>query len=636
MLSIMREKAQSWIIKVLFAIIIIVFVGFYGFSGRHDKVKAPLAMVGDKKITFQDFQSAYKNMLQFYTNIYKNSLSDELIEKLGIKQQVLEQLINKEVLLLEAEKRNLQVSKNAVRKQILKNPAFQENGVFSQRAYEKVLSYYAISAKDFEKQQEQSILVNTLEKMITGAVTISEKEIADAFILEGETAQIEYVLFTPEAIKADIAVSPAEQKTYYDQNKEAFMVPEKVRVSYLVFDPAVFEKKAEVSEQEIEAYYRMDPYQFTEEAQVRARHILLKVAEKADAGKKEKVREKAQEILDKINSGADFEALAEKFSEDTESAQKGGDLGFFAKGAMVRPFEKVAFSLNPGEISGLVETKFGFHIIKTEEIRPAGVKPLAQVAAAIKKELKKEKAREQVRKEAKRAFNRLFKSRDLETYAAQNDLQMHKSGYFAYGRSAEDTVDKKTFSEAVFALSAGELAPVFAIGQKYYLAKLEDRQEQHIPPFETVSAEIEKIVRNKKKMAETETRANRILSQLRQNRKQWKDLTAEPGLKIEKTELKRQGDYIPGIGVDQALKRDIFALNEQVPYISKAYRTEKGAYLIRLQNRGVPDTFSLEKEKATITQKLLQKKKAELFSRYVEKLKEKVEIKVDPTLFPSA
>lgn len=636
MLSLMREKAQSWIIKFLFGIIIIVFVGFYGFSGRQDKIKAPIATIGDKKISLQDFQTAYKNMLQFYTNIYKNQLSDELIEKLGIKQQVLEQLINKEVLLLEAEKQNLRVSNELIQKQILENPAFQENGRFSQRAYEKVLSYYSISAKEFEEQQEQSLIVGTLEKMITEAVTVSEKEIADAFALEGETAKIEYVKFVPELIKTEMVVSEAETKDYYEKNKEDFMVPEKVRVSYLVFDPEAFEKKAAISEKEIEEYYQTDPYQFAEEEQVRARHILLKVAEKADAGEKEKARTRAQNLLKQINDGAAFEVLAKKFSEDTVSAEKGGDLGFFSRGAMVKPFEKVAFSLNPGEISDVVETKFGFHIIKTEEIRPAGVKPLEKVAAEIKKELKKEKAREMVRKEAKRAFNRLFKSRDLADYAAKNDLKLQDSGYFAYGRSTEDTVQKKTFSEEAFSLASGDLAPIFAIGQKYYLVKMEDRQEQHIPLLDKVSGEIEKIIRNQKRLAETETRANQVVSQLRQNQKQWKDLAKEPGLKIEKTEIKRQGDYVPGIGVDKTLKKEIFSLTEEQPYVSKAFRTENGVYLVRLTEKGIPDDFTLEKEKANITRKLLQKKKADLFSQYVEKLKEKLEIKVDPTLFPSA
>jgi len=219
--------------------------------------------------------------------------------------------------------------------------------------------------------------------------------------------------------------------------------------------------------------------------------------------KEEKIRKRAEKLLEEINGGADFEKLAKQYSEDTVSAEKGGDLGYFSRGTMVKPFEKMAFSLKPGELSPVVKTPFGFHIIKIEDVKEAGVKPLEQVKSEIEKELKKEKARRLVLKEAKRAFNRLFKSKDLTTYAKKNDFNLQESGYFAYGQSSEDTPEKQTFSETAFALSKEDLAPVFAIGQKFYLVKMEDRQEQHIPQIEKIKDRVEMKVRDKKRMAET-------------------------------------------------------------------------------------------------------------------------------------
>ena len=636
MLSLMRDKAQSWIIKILFGIIIIVFVGFYGFSGNEDTVKEPVVTVGEKKISMKEFQEAYKNMLQFYTNIYKNQISDEMIEQLGLKQQVLDQLISKEVLLLQAKKLNIRVSKEDVRKEIVKTQTFQENGVFSQRAYEKVLGYYAISAKDFEKQQEEGLIVSALEKMVTGSVKVSKKEIEDAFALEGETAKIEYVYFSPEKVKKEIPVSAEEVEDYYGKNKEDFTVPEKIKVKFLVFDPVVFEKKVEISEQDISDYYKLDPYQFSEEEKVRARHILFKVEENADPEAEEKIKKNAEELLKEINNGAEFGSLAKKYSEDTVSAEKDGDLGYFSRGTMVESFEKTAFSLKPGEVGPLVKTQFGFHIIKVEEVKKAGIKPIEQVTGEIIKELKKEKARELVLKEAKRAFNRLFKSKDLDGYAKKNNFVLRESGYFAYGQSSEDLPDKQGFSEASFALLKGDLAPVFVIGQKYYLVKLEERQQQHIPELEKIKTAVEKKVREIKTLEETKIWATAVLAKLNEKKASWEDVGKEAELKLEKTELKRIGDYVPGIGVDKELKNEIFSLNKEKPYISAAYKTEKGSFLIKLTEKGIPKTFSMEKEKSNVTNSLLQKKKAEAFSRYIEKLKEKTEIKVDNILFPSA
>jgi peptidyl-prolyl cis-trans isomerase D len=631
----MREKAQSWIIKLLFGIIIIVFVGFYGFSRNRETIKEPVVTVGEKKISMKEFQEAYKNMLQFYTNIYKNQLSDEMIERLSLKQQVLDQLINKELLLLQAKKLNIRVSKEEVRKEIVKTQAFQENGVFSQRAYERALGYYALSAKDFEKQQEEGLIVSVLEKMVTGSVKVSKKEIEDAFALEGETAKIEYVHFPPEKIKEEISVSEEESQDYYEKNKEDFTVPEKIKVKFLVFDPVAFEKKAEISEQEIADYYKLDPDQFSEEEKVRARHILFKVKEKTDPEAEEKIKKLAEKILEEINLGADFGSLAKKYSEDTVSAEKDGDLGFFPRGTMVDAFEKTAFSLKPGEVGPLVKTQFGFHIIKVEEIKKAGIKPIEEVRDEIIKELKKEKAKKLVLKEAKRAFNRLFKSKDLDGYAKKNNFVLRESGYFAYGQSSEDQPDKKDFSEAAFALSTGELAPVFVIGQKYYLVKLEDRQEQNIPELEKIKRAVEKKVREIKALEETKVWATAALVKLNEKKVNWKDVGKEAELKLEKTELKRIGDYVPGIGVDKELKNEIFSLNKDKPYISDAYKTERGSYLIKLIEKGIPEAFSKEKEKSNVTNRLLQKKKADAFSQYIERLKEKTEIKIDNTLFPS-
>ncbi len=322
---------------------------------------------------------------------------------------------------------------------------------------------------------------------------------------KGETAKIEYVHFSPEKVKKEILVSAEEEEDYYGKNKEDFTVPEKIKVKFLVFDPVAFEKKVEISEQDIADYYKLDPYQFSEEEKVRARHILFIVEENADSEVKEKIKKKAEKILEEINSGADFGSLAKKYSEDTVSAEKDGDLGYFSRGTMVESFEKTAFSLKSGEVGPLVKTQFGFHIIKVEEVKKAGIKPIEQVTGEIIKELKKEKARELVLKEAKRAFNRLFKSKDLEEYAKKNNFVLRESGSFAYGQSSEDLPDKQDFSEASFALLRGELAPVFVVGQKYYLVKLEDRQEQHVPELEKIKTAVEKKVREIKTLEETKS-----------------------------------------------------------------------------------------------------------------------------------
>lgn len=633
MLSYMRKNASSWIIKVLFAIIVIVFVFFYGFSDVRKGKESAIASVGDRKINMAEYRSAYKNMLQLYQNIYKNQFTDEMIEKLGLKQKVLEELIDREVLLQEAERLNLQVNPEEVRKAILASQTFHENGVFSQRLYQRVLKYYGISAADYERDMEKELMIKTIENMIKNSVKVSEKEIKDVFNLQREKVIIEYVKFDPEDIKEKLNVSEDETSAYYEEHKEDFRVPAKVKVKYLLFDPQAFESKVSVLESEIKEYYEMDPEQFYETKKVKVRHILLKLGKEASVEKEQEIRAKADNILEQLNKGSSFEKLAEKHSEDTASARKGGDLGFFKKGDMVKPFEEAAFKLKPGETSSPVRTKYGFHIIRVEEVKEERTKPFEEVKESIEKDLRREKAQEFVTKEAKRAFNRLFKKRNVEEYAKKKGFELIETDYFIYGKSPEDLPGKELFSEESFLLSPGEIAPSFAIGNKYFLIKLADRKEAHIPAMKEVTDKIVKEVEKQQRLQMAKDRANKILTQVMESKEKWGGLGKKYDLKIEEIEFKRQGEYIAGIGNSKELKEAVFALKKTETYVTTVFQTENGIFIVRLKEKQISEDF--DEEKDGILKTVIQNKQQEMFENYLQTLKSKSEIRVDNNLFSS-
>jgi parvulin-like peptidyl-prolyl isomerase len=177
--------------------------------------------------------------------------------------------------------------------------------------------------------------------------------------------------------------------------------------------------KIKVSEEDMKQYYKANREQFKKPEEVKARHILIKVSKDASPDEKKTARKKADEILAKIKKGEDFASLAEKYSDDPGSAKKGGDLGYFPRGRMVKPFEDAAFSLNPGEVSDIVETKFGYHIIKLEEKRPAGYQPFEAVKNTIRKELIKKVQNEKL----KEYVNRLMKERNVKLYPERINMK---------------------------------------------------------------------------------------------------------------------------------------------------------------------------------------------------------------------
>jgi len=627
MLSYMRENAGSWIIKVLFTIIVIVFVFFYGFSAlRKPNKDATIAKVGNSKITMSHYQTAYKNTIEMYRSLYKNQFNEEMMEKLGLKQKVLEDLISREILLQEAERRTIRVTEDEIKSAIMSMPMFQQDGSFSEAMYQRALGYYGITAADFEKDKERELMLKALENIVTRSVKVSDQELRDMYKMQNEKVKIGYLCFEPEKIKDTFAIPEADIKNYYDQHKEEFRQPEKAKVKYITFDPASFEKTVEVTDREIVNYYETDSDEFSEPKRVKARHILLKSENKEkDAG----VFKKAEEIAAQATKGEDFEKLAKKVSEDKPTAEKGGDLGFFKKGDMVKPIEEAAFAMKPGEISKPVKSQFGWHIIKVEDVKEARIKPLEEVKELIEAELRKEGAQKFVEKEVKRAFNRLFKSKNLEAFAQETGMKVQETDFFVYGKSPEDAPGKEIFSKEAFALAKGELSPSFAVGQKYYIIRLEDKRETQIAPMDeektVISAEIEK----EKKLAAAKVNAEKLLMDLVQGRQTWEGAAKNAGLEIKNADVLAIGDYIAGIGQSKGIREAAFNLDQTKPYGPLPYRAEKGIVIIKFQERSAPADADFAKEKDRMAQTLLQTKQRELFEQFLQGLKAKADTWVD-------
>ena len=220
MLSFMRKNAKSWIIKLLFGIIIVVFVFFYGYSGTRNKKDTVLASMGDKKITIAEYQEEYKNQLQFYRSIYQGKITDEMIRQMGLKQKALENLIDREILLQEAERKNIQATPEEIRKSIMESPVFQENGAFSQKNYERALRYYGLSLADYEQSQGKGLIIKKLQDLVKSAARVSDKEILERFLSENEKIKIEYLAFSPDQIKEKPPVSEQEIESYYKKHAE--------------------------------------------------------------------------------------------------------------------------------------------------------------------------------------------------------------------------------------------------------------------------------------------------------------------------------------------------------------------------------------------------------------------------------
>ena len=392
MLDRMRRH-QGWL-KWSLGLVVLTFVFFYvpdflsppaGTAGTSDAV----ATVQGRAISVNDFTRAYNAQMAQFRNAYGGNMSPAMLRQLGMDRQVLQQMIDQEAVLAEAARLGISATDVEVRERIMSIAAFQENGQFiGEQRYRQLLRLQRppITAAQFEDEIRNSVILDKMRATLTEWITVSDAEADAEYKRRTEKVTLDLVSFPTVSFLDQVQVGDADVAAYFEQSKETYRIGERRKVRYLLLDAQAIRNNITVPEQDIQRAYRQNIDQYSQPEQIRASHILLNTEGKDEAA----VRAKAEALLAQIKGGADFAALAKQHSNDG-SAQAGGDLGFFPRGQMVKPFEDAAFALKAGEVSPIVESEFGYHIIKSSERRDARTVPLAEVSDRIAQALRQQK-----------------------------------------------------------------------------------------------------------------------------------------------------------------------------------------------------------------------------------------------------
>ncbi|MBW2174606.1 MAG: SurA N-terminal domain-containing protein, partial [Deltaproteobacteria bacterium] len=358
----MRKHAQSWLIKLALGAIVIVFV-FWGVGSYRAQKGNRIALVNGEPIVLEAFRSVYDQMLQTYRRQFGDALDAKLIQNLNLRKQALDQLIDRQLLLQEATRLNFRVTNEELLRTIQEVPAFQRHGHFHPRQYELVLNSNRMTPEMYEESKRYELLVERLQSFIFGSIKVSEAEALETYNWLKNEVSVEYVVFKPSTY-TNVELTPEEIEAYFSKNGKAYEIPHRVKVQYLLLDFKGFEAEADISDEDVGIYFDLNKEDYATPKKVRARHILFQVGPDPKPETIEEARKKALNVLEDARSGTNFGELAKKHSDDTGSRDKGGDLGFFTRDRMVKPFSDAAFSTKTGEISELIRTTFGWHIIK--------------------------------------------------------------------------------------------------------------------------------------------------------------------------------------------------------------------------------------------------------------------------------
>ena len=616
MLALFRKKHQGlkWIlwlvILTLGAGMLLLFVDTPTGIGQGLESNQ-VAMVDGNPITVAEFHRSYARLYEVYRQTYKLDQQDpEIVKQLGIGQRTISQLIGEYAILAEAQKLNIQTTPQEIARHISTYPVFQNNGQFvGVTQYERILQANHLTVQEFEANTRRELLRRKLMSVLTDGILITPDEVLQEFANRNQQVKVRYISIDTENMVPD-RIGQEELREFFEERREAYRKLEQRKIKFVrvPIDP----ERVEVTEDQIQSRLA----DVTDTLQVRARHILVRVPDEAQEAVLEK---KARRILKEARSGKDFGQLARQYSEDTASSQAGGDLGFFGRGKMVPEFEEVAFSLQPGQISDLVRSPFGFHIIQVVEAPHLDANQRRPIAEF---QLRQELASQQAKEVANQISRQLKSGTSLEEAAQSHDLAVRESDYFGLADPIPGLYVRSDFNQRVFNLTKGQTTDPYSATGTYLVAELLDIRPLEMARFEDVLDRIREDYRSGKGHELAREKAFQF-SRISRQEDRFEELSKEEGLPLTTT-----GFFKKGATIDDTLKFSPLvhdrAFTMDIGEISPPVQVARKYVVFQVVQKSQLDERKLEAEKAKLGEELGQQKRDAFFQSYIQNVIEQL------------
>jgi peptidyl-prolyl cis-trans isomerase D len=630
MLDRMRRH-KGWL-KWSLALVVLTFVVFYIPDFLSTSTGAApsqvLAEVEGTPITVGTFTRRYTAQMNAYRQAYGGQMNEQLLRQLGIDRQILQQLVDEEAMVAEARRQNIAVTDVEVRERIINMPAFQENGAFiGEQRYRQLLQFNnpPFTTTEFEDNLRRALMIEKLRTAVSGWIAVTDGEVADEFRRRNEKVKLDIVPVNAEAFRSQVTATDAELAAHFEKNKESYRIGEQRKIKYALVDVDQVRGGVTVADAELEAFYQQNIAQYTTQGQARASHILFKTEGKDENA----VRAQAEAVQTQAKArGADFAALARQHSEDDSNKDRGGDLDYFGRGRMVPEFETAAFSLKNGEISDLVKTPFGFHIIKMVDNQPEVVRPLAEVRDEIADQLRWQKAQQEAERIAKEVASAAKTPADLERVATERKLEFRESGLFLPDQPVDMLGPQPELAATVFGMKEGEVSTPQRVARGWVVATVSGRQDPYVPGLDEVKDRVREDVVRDKAAELARQRAASIASELK-GAKDFAATAKKLGLEVKTTEMIARGAAIPDLGVSEEIDAAAFAL--PVNGVSDAITTSSGTAVVRVVEREDVTPEQVAAGRDQLREELAAQRQDKFFSAYMQKAKTgiKIDIKQD-------
>jgi len=580
-------------------------------SGDTSRVESNvLASVGGVHITTQDLQQSIQSR-------FRNSpLGNESRFIPLVAGSVLDDIILQHALATQAHKMGMEVSDQELRQALQAIPWLYPGGTFVgiERYQDMIYQQTGLPMAEFETQLRYSLLLDKVRGVVTDGVQVSQQEVLEEFRRRNAKAKIEYVLFDPSQFLKAVEVTPRALEAYFKKDPNRYKVSEQRRVRYVLIDPDQVRARVKVTDAELRQYYAQHLTDYRVSDRVKVAHILFKTTGKT-AAEAATVEKTAQDVVAQINAGANFGDLAKKYSEDA-SAANGGEIGWIVRGQTVKEFENVVFSLKPGQLSGLIKTIYGIHIVKILDKQSAHLQTLEEVKDSIRNELEKQKLTEAQEKLAN-DFRSQLKGNPFEAVARKAGLEPKESPLFRYGQAVTDLGNGDAFENLAFQLKQGEVGTPISVPKGQAIIQLVEIVPEHLPTLEEVRARVEEDYRAEQSKVVAAEKAQQIATQAKTG--DFRKVAKAAGLTVKESKDFTAQDYVEGVGSGSQLAA-AFTLNPG--QTSGVVSLGGNSVVFRVVSRAAANEADLAQQGDRITEELLEQKRSVAFELYRQNLKQ--------------
>ncbi len=618
-----RQKAVRYMLIGLLSVVALSMVTYLipGF-GTSQSTKAnddqnTVAEIGDTKLTAQDV------VLQMERFMQRGPLPPDMIDI--YLPQMVDQMVDERAMDYEFARQGLTVTDDEVLTALQETPGyaqfFKDGVLVAKDELQQRLAQAGMTLQDLVDDMRRQLMTKKVKNIVYASTVVTDKEIEDQYRRQKERAAIKYIAFPPAKFRDQVKPTTEELHAIFEAHHAEYLIPEKRSFQVLIADQAKIEQTLQVSDADLHSAYAASMDNFRMPERVKARHILIKTQGKSDAEKKQALA-KAEDLLKQLKAGADFSKLAEKNSEDSSNAPKGGDLGWFVHGQMVPEFDKAAFALNPGQLSDVVTTEFGYHIIKVEEKEKARVKPFEEVKAELETELKKQRVTEAMQKTADGVHDALVKSPGSAAEVARKfGVELVTVTDEAPGSPVPTLGSAPEVDSALGQMKVNDVSPVLSLpANRLVVAVLTNRVAARPAIFEEVTDKVRDRAITDKSALIAKEKAREAADKLRAGEDMEK-VAREYKLEVSSPPEFGRTDSVEGLGgansVKDAFVKPVGTILGPVDVIGRDV-------IYKVVARNEADMAGLAAEKETIRSTLRQEKAVERLSLFTDSIRSKL------------